>query len=65
LLNGHGIGPQHDDALHWYKQSIDKGEPKAMLALGNMNEKGIGMHVDLNKAEEYYKRAAGLGEPIS
>jgi len=47
LLNGHGIGQQLDDALHWYKLSIDKGEPKAMLALAQMNEKGIGMRVNL------------------
>jgi TPR repeat protein len=32
-MNGHGIGQQIDDALHWYTKSIEKGEPKAMLAL--------------------------------
>ncbi len=37
-MNGHGIGQQIDDALHWYTKSIEKGEPKAMLALAQMNE---------------------------
>lgn len=54
LLNGHGIGQQLDDALHWYKLSIDKGEKKAMLALAQMSERGHGMRVDLNSATEYY-----------
>lgn len=33
LLNGHGIGQHTDDALDWYRQSIDKGEPKGLLAM--------------------------------
>ena len=65
LLNGHGIGQQIDDALHWYRKSIDKGEPKAMLALGVMNEKGVGMRTDAKQAQEYYQRAADKGEPLS
>ena len=51
--------------MHWYKLSVDKGEPKAMLALGQMYEKGVGMAVDLKQAQEYYKRSADHGEPIS
>lgn len=54
LLNGHGIGQQLDEALYWYRLSIDKGDAKAMLALGQMNEEGIGMHVDMKSAQEYY-----------
>jgi TPR repeat protein len=36
-----------------------------MLALGQMNETGTGMHIDQSQATEYYQRAADLGEPIS
>ena len=41
LLNGHGIGQHTDDALVWYRQSIDQQEPKALLAMGQMNEHGM------------------------
>jgi TPR repeat protein len=34
LLNGHGCGQQLDDARYWYEKSVEKDEPKAMLALG-------------------------------
>lgn len=65
LLNGHGIGQHVDDALQWYRNSVDKNEPKAMLALGQMYENGIGMQIDKKKAQEYFQRAAEIGEPIS
>ena len=65
LLNGHAIGQQIDDAIHWYNKSKDAGEPKAMLALAQMTEKGIGVRIDMSDAQEYYQRAADLGEPIS
>ena len=36
-----------------------------MLAMGEINELGLGMRVNINAAKEYYQRAADLGEPIS
>lgn len=36
-----------------------------MLALGEMSEKGIGMNVDIKRSQEYYLKAAILGEPVS
>ena len=40
LMNSHGIGNSVDDAIHYYKTSIQLGEPKAMLAMANMNLTG-------------------------
>ena len=50
LLNSHGIGQQVDDAIHWYKTSIQLGEPKAMLTMGQINESGLGMRINKEKA---------------
>ena len=36
-----------------------------MLALGQMYENGIGMQINKKTAQEYYQRAAEIGEPIS
>lgn len=65
LLNGHGCGQHLDDARYWYEKSVEKGEPKAMLALGQMNDAGMGMPVNMKQAQEYYQRAADKDEPIS
>lgn len=50
LLNGHGCGQDLEDARYWYEKSVEKGEPKAMLALGQMNDAGIGMPVNMKSA---------------
>ena len=65
LLNGHGIGPNIDEAIHWYNKSKEAGDPKAILALAKMNEEGTGLRVNKSDAKEYYQRACDLGEPIS
>ena len=44
---------------------MEAGDPKAILALAQMNEEGTGLRINMNDAQEYYQRAADLGEPIS
>ena len=51
-----------------YKTAIDEwlpyaanGDPRALFNLGQMYRLGIGADKDLAKAEQYYRRAAGLG----
>jgi TPR repeat protein len=65
LLYGHGIEPNTEDALIWFDKSSKLGEPKALQALGDMNEKGIGMRVNIQKAIEYYEKAAELDDGLS
>ncbi len=51
-----------------YQTAIDEwlpyaanGDPRALFNLGQMYRLGIGADTDLVKAEQYYRRAAGLG----
>ena len=55
LLNGHGIEPSTEDAILWYERSAGLGEPRAIFALGEINERGIGVRINLEKAIGYYE----------
>lgn len=46
LMNSHGVGNCVDDAIHYYKTSMQLGEPKAMIALANFNLKGQNMRIN-------------------
>jgi len=34
MLNGHGIEPNTDDAIHWFNKAANLGEPRALFCLG-------------------------------
>ena len=36
-----------------------------MIALGNIFEKGIGVRINIDKAIEYYERAANMNDPYA
>ena len=38
----------------WYKESIEKSESKALLAMREMNKLDLVMRVNLSDAKEYY-----------
>ena len=62
-LYGHGIEPNLDDAIGWFKKSASQGEPRALFTLGEMYELGVGHRIDLDEATEYYRKAAELNNP--
>ena len=44
-------------AIELYKESVNLGNPKAMMALGRIYEEGIGCKADLEQAANYYEQA--------
>ena len=63
MLHGHGIECNLDNAVYWFNKSASLGEPRALLALGEMQEKGIGTRINLTAATSLYQRAAEQEEP--
>jgi uncharacterized protein len=45
-------------AIHWYEQAIELGEPNGLIRLGDFNVLGKGVPKDLAKARSLYQRAA-------
>ena len=48
-------------AADWYRQAAAKGQPEAMLALGNMYYHGTGVELAPAKAVEWYRLASDKG----
>lgn len=48
-------------AVQWYRQGAAKNDPGALGNLGYCYETGRGVSRDLNKARDYYRKAAKLG----
>jgi uncharacterized protein len=63
MLNGHGIEPNLDDAIYWLNKAANQGEARALYTLGAMQEEGQGSRVNMQKAAEFYQKAAKLNEP--
>lgn len=55
--------PEYEKALHWFEQSSQNGNPKAMLAAAAMYEEGDGCQKDLGKAARYITMAQVRGDP--
>ena len=49
-------------AIECYQTAADKGNERSMFHVGRCYEKGIGATADIQKAREWYKKAAGKGE---
>lgn len=63
-----GVGgepPRYAQAALWYRKAADQGHPRAMINLGFLHEKGLGVARDPAAALALYRRAAGLGEAIA
>ena len=54
---------RHTEAVHWYQAAAEAGYPLGMANLAACMINGIGMHQDLKTAEEWLRRAQGLGLP--
>ena len=50
-----------DKAVELYEKSAQLGDSNAMCYLGNCYEEGDGVTKDLNKAREWYTKAAAQG----
>ena len=55
-----------DDVLQYYEHSALKGSVDAQLTLGHLHYHGArGLPADVDKAFQYYSKAAGAGEPAA
>lgn len=56
-----GYAEDMKKALHWYSQSANGGNVKAMFNIGTMYENGHGVGRDVAVAKAWYKKAADAG----
>lgn len=57
---GFDIAPNHAQAAVWYQKAADQGYAPAMIDLGQLYERGLGVPKDPVKAVNLYRRATGL-----
>ncbi len=55
----------HATSALWYMKGAENGEIQAMLALGDMYERGDGVQKDYNKAREFFRKAAAKGNSLA
>ncbi len=54
-----------EDAVSYYERAASENNQEALTKLGHMYEHGIYYSKDPEKALEYYKKAANLGDPLA
>ena len=47
--------------MEWFQRAADRGQPRALFLLGECYEEGHGVTADLNRAKQYYQKAADKG----
>ncbi|MFZ5720956.1 MAG: caspase family protein [Pseudomonadota bacterium] len=57
---GFDLEPNHAQAAVWYQKAADQGYAPAMIDLGQLYERGLGVPKDPVKAVNLYRRATGL-----
>lgn len=57
---GVGVPPDYVAAAGWYTLAAEQSYTRALINLGNLYEKGLGVRVDPDKALELYREASGL-----
>ena len=62
---GRGVQQDFDEAMVWYQQAAEYGEPVAYLNVGLLYENGQGRPADPAEAARWYRAAAERGEPRS
>jgi enhanced entry protein EnhC len=65
MFFGFGKLESIESSIILYEKSAELGNPKAMMALGRIYEKGIGTKEDMVKATFYYDAAAAKNEPYA
>ncbi|MGN1457654.1 MAG: tetratricopeptide repeat protein [Acutalibacteraceae bacterium] len=64
FYNGRGVPQDFNTAVHWYKEAADRGNIWAIGHMGYMYYYGRGdLEVNMEKAYEYFSKAAMLGVP--
>jgi hypothetical protein len=53
--------PFPEEAVRLYTDAAERGDARAIVSLGLLNENGLGVPKDVQKAAELYERAADLG----
>jgi serine/threonine protein kinase/TPR repeat protein len=61
FLGDHLVATEPETAADWYRKAADKGEPKAMFALGNLYFKGIGVSAQPAEAARWFGLASDKG----
>lgn len=59
-----GAAPDYAAAATWYRKAAEQGYPRALMNLGLLYERGLGVEKDLGKAMEFYRKSSGLGKLI-
>ncbi|WVO15922.1 hypothetical protein L204_103587 [Cryptococcus depauperatus] len=62
-LRGEGQKTDYKKAKMWYERAAELGDREAMNGLGIMYRDGLGIGVDLQKAQGYFQAAASGGLP--
>ena len=63
FLGEHLLATEPGAAAEWYRQAADKGQPEAMLALGDMYFRGTGVPLEPAQASRWYQLASDKGYP--
>ncbi len=60
-LGDHLLSTDPTAAAEWYRQAAAKGQPEAMLALGDMSFRGVGVPLEPAQAARWYQLASDKG----
>jgi TPR repeat protein len=63
--DGPGVEPDNQEAVRWYRQAADKGEPWGMYNLGAMYANGFGVGKNPKEALRWFRKAAAAGNPMA
>ena len=64
-LGAHLSADRPEEAAKWYQQAADRGEPEAMVELGNMYFRGRGVPADPAQVSRWYQRASDKGYALA
>jgi TPR repeat protein len=53
------------EALQFYTRASEQGHPTALLRLGCMHAKGLGVKSNVTQAKLHYERALARGQPLA
>eukprot|EP01138_Halocafeteria_seosinensis_P009261 gb/GECG01009464.1/.p1 GENE.gb/GECG01009464.1/~~gb/GECG01009464.1/.p1 ORF type:complete len:1344 (+),score=239.98 gb/GECG01009464.1/:1-4032(+) len=56
-----GVKPDDEKASYWFKTALEHDNPHAQYEMGSKYESGTDCSQDMNKAYEWYKKAADTG----
>jgi hypothetical protein len=62
---GDGVEDHYIEAVGWYKESAEQGNPEAQLKLALLLKSGLGVHKDVAQAKSYAQSAANSGHHFS